>query len=255
MTTAFWQVCRSRWWFSVPHPALFLQIVFLLFGTAVSLSFNHTLGLLNCLGWIFWSIYWCSLEKQPYIVYCRQSVFCLLATMILELRDFPPVMWIFDAHALWHASSLFIVLPWYKYVMVFMHDRCLCWSLFVRIHDLFPLCDFKGQSEPLWSVFPSLTWLIVLRPNKCVRFWEGHLDGTRKSDHSIEACHPVSHYLRTVSVRLAVPSISHWGFFTGNTSTRRPSSVDNRTSLSCFRSTAIFISAINFTSDSSRRFQ
>ncbi|TPP62041.1 Post-GPI attachment to proteins factor [Fasciola gigantica] len=73
-------------------------------------------GLVNCFGWIFWSSYWCSLKKQPYLVYCRQSVFGLLATMALELRDFPPVLWTFDAHSLWHASSLLIVFPWYKFV-------------------------------------------------------------------------------------------------------------------------------------------
>ncbi|KAA0195723.1 Post-GPI attachment to proteins factor [Fasciolopsis buskii] len=100
-------------------------MMFVKFDYGYNMFVAVSFGLLNCFGWIFWSIYWCSLEKQPYIVYCRRSVFCLLATMVLELRDFPPVMWTFDAHALWHASSLFIVLPWYKYVMVFLHDRCL----------------------------------------------------------------------------------------------------------------------------------
>uniref|UniRef100_A0A146MJ08 Post-GPI attachment to proteins factor 3 n=1 Tax=Schistosoma mansoni TaxID=6183 RepID=A0A146MJ08_SCHMA len=38
--------------------------------------------------------------------------------MLLELCDFVPIGWIFDSHALWHASSLLIIIPWYNLLLV-----------------------------------------------------------------------------------------------------------------------------------------
>ena len=34
----------------------------------------------------------------------------------LELGDFPPILWTFDAHSLWHAGTAPLCLLWYRYV-------------------------------------------------------------------------------------------------------------------------------------------
>ena len=36
--------------------------------------------------------------------------------VLLELMDFPPLLWAVDAHALWHLSTIPIPLLWYRYV-------------------------------------------------------------------------------------------------------------------------------------------
>lgn len=37
-----------------------------------------------------------------------------LSTVVLEVYDFPPVLWTFDAHSLWHLSSAPITILFYK---------------------------------------------------------------------------------------------------------------------------------------------
>ena len=36
--------------------------------------------------------------------------------IFLQLLDFPPILWIFDAHSLWHLSTIPLPLFWYRYV-------------------------------------------------------------------------------------------------------------------------------------------
>lgn len=41
------------------------------------------------------------------------NVLTVLVTL-LELADFPPIFWIFDAHSLWHASTVPLAVLLYK---------------------------------------------------------------------------------------------------------------------------------------------
>ncbi|GFO36975.1 post-gpi attachment to proteins factor 3-like [Plakobranchus ocellatus] len=41
----------------------------------------------------------------------------LLALLSLELGDFPPLWWILDAHALWHAGTVPMTLLWYSFII------------------------------------------------------------------------------------------------------------------------------------------
>ena len=46
---------------------------------------------------------------------CVVAVLWGSCTVLLELLDFPPLLWAVDAHALWHLSTAPIPLLWYRY--------------------------------------------------------------------------------------------------------------------------------------------
>ena len=52
--------------------------------------------------------------KLPYVYLI--AWFNILTTFVtlLELADFPPIFWIFDAHSLWHASTVPLTLLLYR---------------------------------------------------------------------------------------------------------------------------------------------
>ncbi len=41
----------------------------------------------------------------------------LNVTVLLELLDFPPLLWTFDSHALWHASTAPVHFLWYSFLI------------------------------------------------------------------------------------------------------------------------------------------
>ncbi|CAH8546674.1 unnamed protein product [Schistosoma margrebowiei] len=92
-------------------------MTFVNFDYGYNLTVNILFGLINCFGWLFFCIYFCDYKRQPYIIYCWLSVTSSMVFMLLELCDFVPIGWIFDAHALWHASSILIIIPWYKFII------------------------------------------------------------------------------------------------------------------------------------------
>ncbi|CAG8594054.1 10767_t:CDS:1 [Acaulospora morrowiae] len=77
---------------------------------------NIGVGLLNNLIWVGWSLthwhrrpddYW-----KPLVV-----VALIIITASLEVFDFPPWWRIFDAHSLWHASTIYIIAFWYEFIL------------------------------------------------------------------------------------------------------------------------------------------
>lgn len=69
-------------------------------------------GLLNVCGWV----YWCYQVKnrQRYVWKAALSVVLVSALVLLEVWDFPPILWTFDAHALWHAGTSPVPILWYR---------------------------------------------------------------------------------------------------------------------------------------------
>lgn len=55
-------------------------------------------------------------SRRRYVWKCLAAVVCGSCTVLLELLDFPPVLWAVDAHALWHLSTVPIPLLWYRCV-------------------------------------------------------------------------------------------------------------------------------------------
>ncbi|XP_073181708.1 post-GPI attachment to proteins factor 3 isoform X2 [Lepidochelys kempii] len=74
------------------------------FDYGYNMAANVAIGLLN----LFWWLGWCVRNQQrlPYVWKCMVVVLLLQGLALLELLDFPPLFWIFDAHAIWHISTI-----------------------------------------------------------------------------------------------------------------------------------------------------
>lgn len=69
-------------------------------------------GTVNGVCWLLWCYYhW---RTKPYVKKCLCVILGLNALLLLELGDFPPLLWTFDAHAIWHAGTVPLTLLWYR---------------------------------------------------------------------------------------------------------------------------------------------
>lgn len=82
------------------------------FDYSYNMKVNIFTGAVGGVGWIFWCI--TQLRKRKYVWKMLVFVVLALGTVILEVYDFPPVFWTFDAHSLWHLSSAPITFIFYK---------------------------------------------------------------------------------------------------------------------------------------------
>lgn len=55
---------------------------------------------------IWWSR---NYHKLPHMNLVGWFTILTVSVTLLEVADFPPVLWIFDAHSLWHASTVPLV--------------------------------------------------------------------------------------------------------------------------------------------------
>nr|SVE74210.1 EOG090X0702 [Daphnia barbata] len=76
---------------------------------------NIAFGAANILGWSIWCIKY--YKKRPYVKQCAAFVALLAFTTLFEVLDFPPLFWVFDAHALWHLSTAPLAILWYKFLI------------------------------------------------------------------------------------------------------------------------------------------
>ena len=56
-------------------------------------------------------------SRKFYAWRCALSVLLTMIFVTLELADFAPVYWIIDAHSLWHFSTIFLPIFWYRFVI------------------------------------------------------------------------------------------------------------------------------------------
>ncbi|KAI0232449.1 Post-GPI attachment to proteins factor 3 [Lamellibrachia satsuma] len=85
------------------------------FDYGYNMKANITIGLLNCACWLMW----CFLNRreQHYVWKAATVSISILLLLSLELGDFPPYLWTFDAHSLWHAGTVGLPFLWYSYVI------------------------------------------------------------------------------------------------------------------------------------------
>ncbi|MCL4152882.1 UNVERIFIED_CONTAM: hypothetical protein GTU68_006431 [Idotea baltica] len=89
------------------------------FDYGYNMKVNVTIGVLNGVEWMWWTVN--RPDYHPYLFWCRVTMVCMGATMFLELLDFPPLFWTFDAHALWHLATSVLPFLWYR----FLEGDCL----------------------------------------------------------------------------------------------------------------------------------
>uniref|UniRef100_A0A674PMA0 Post-GPI attachment to proteins factor 3 n=2 Tax=Takifugu rubripes TaxID=31033 RepID=A0A674PMA0_TAKRU len=79
-------------------------LTFVSFDYGYNMAANATIGLVNLLWWLCWC--WQNRGTLPYWWKCGLVVLLLHGLALLELLDFPPMLWILDAHAVWHLSTI-----------------------------------------------------------------------------------------------------------------------------------------------------
>lgn len=74
--------------------------------------FEYFTGLAGGIGWLIWC--YIQRKRRPYTWKCSTFVLLAMSSLILELKDFAPIFWVFDAHSIWHLSSAPLTLLFYK---------------------------------------------------------------------------------------------------------------------------------------------
>ncbi|XP_072029419.1 post-GPI attachment to proteins factor 3-like isoform X2 [Amphiura filiformis] len=73
------------------------------FDYGYNMKVNVIVGICMSLLWVSWSLY--RIKRQPYLWKTIATVIIGNLLVLLELMDFPPLLWTFDAHSLWHAGT------------------------------------------------------------------------------------------------------------------------------------------------------
>ncbi|XP_071498993.1 post-GPI attachment to proteins factor 3-like [Diadema antillarum] len=89
------------------------------FDYAYNMRMNITTAILSFIVWVLWSLW--NIRRQPYLWKAIVCVVTINLCILLEVLDFPPVWWTFDAHSIWHASTIPITFLWTSFFM----DDCL----------------------------------------------------------------------------------------------------------------------------------
>ncbi|OWF35639.1 post-GPI attachment to proteins factor 3-like [Mizuhopecten yessoensis] len=96
---------------------MFLQHTYYLsmvkFDYGYNMIVNVTVGGVNMVGWLIW----CCYHRHRYVWQCATVVLGLNVLLALELGEFPPLFWVFDAHSLWHASTFPLCYLWYSFII------------------------------------------------------------------------------------------------------------------------------------------
>ncbi|XP_075417878.1 GPI-specific phospholipase A2-like PGAP3 isoform X2 [Tenrec ecaudatus] len=61
-------------------------------------------GVVNTVWWLAWCLW--NRRRLPHVHKCMAVVLLLQGLSLLELLDFPPLLWVLDAHAMWHISTV-----------------------------------------------------------------------------------------------------------------------------------------------------
>uniref|UniRef100_A0A3Q2QHB1 Post-GPI attachment to proteins factor 3 n=1 Tax=Fundulus heteroclitus TaxID=8078 RepID=A0A3Q2QHB1_FUNHE len=89
-------------------------LTFVSFDYGYNMAANVTIGMVNLLWWLCWC--WQNRRTLPYWWKCGLVVLLLHGLALLELLDFPPLLWVLDAHAVWHLSTIPVHFLFYRFV-------------------------------------------------------------------------------------------------------------------------------------------
>lgn len=84
-------------------------------GYDYNMKVNIATGITAGVGWIVWCLN--QRTKRPYVWKIFAFVLLSALSLALEVLDFPPYWWIFDAHALWHLSTAPLVFLFYSFII------------------------------------------------------------------------------------------------------------------------------------------
>ncbi|CAI7992339.1 Post-GPI attachment to proteins factor 3 [Geodia barretti] len=109
-----WQCLYGAVWMGL----FLLHVAYLSMSERFNYGYNMAVcviaGTVYAVVWTAWSIKeW---RRRHYVWKCVVAVLWGSCTVLLELLDFPPLLWAVDAHALWHLSTAPIPLLWYSFL-------------------------------------------------------------------------------------------------------------------------------------------
>jgi len=90
-------------------------LAFVHFDYGYNMMVNLIVGGLNGIGWAVWCLY--HIRRKPFWWKGISVMLGLNLLLALELGDFPPIVWSFDAHAIWHAGTVPLNLLWYSFII------------------------------------------------------------------------------------------------------------------------------------------
>uniref|UniRef100_A0A3P8T0P6 Post-GPI attachment to proteins factor 3 n=1 Tax=Amphiprion percula TaxID=161767 RepID=A0A3P8T0P6_AMPPE len=90
-------------------------LTFVSFDYGYNMAANATIGMVNLLWWLCWC--WQNRRTLPYWWKCGLVVLLLHGLALLELLDFPPLLWVLDAHAVWHLSTIPVHFLFYSFLI------------------------------------------------------------------------------------------------------------------------------------------
>ncbi|XP_029102895.1 post-GPI attachment to proteins factor 3 isoform X2 [Scleropages formosus] len=90
-------------------------LTFVSFDYGYNMAANASIGMINLLWWLCWC--WQNRRTLPYWWKCGSVVLLLHALALLELLDFPPLLWVLDAHAVWHLSTVPVHFLFYSFLI------------------------------------------------------------------------------------------------------------------------------------------
>jgi len=115
---------KSVWRIGILGLALFSYYVwhvyhlgFVIFDYGYNMKAGVTIGLANSFSWLLWCAYQYFRNGHVYVWRCAFVIICALALLSLELYDFPPIWWTFDAHSLWHLGTAPLPFLWAKFAL------------------------------------------------------------------------------------------------------------------------------------------
>lgn len=109
-----WQIVYGAVW-----AALFgchvTYLSVLKFDYGYNMAASVAAGVLYAIVWFAWCVK-NRRERSHYVWKCAATVIATSCLVLLELLDFAPLWWTFDAHSLWHLSTIPLPLLWYSFL-------------------------------------------------------------------------------------------------------------------------------------------
>lgn len=84
------------------------------FDYGYNMQVNIGVAVSNMIGWMAWCIW---MRHNRYVWKAVASIVGIQLLLCLELGDFPPLWWAFDAHSLWHAGTWPLAILWYSFII------------------------------------------------------------------------------------------------------------------------------------------
>ena len=82
------------------------------FDYGYNMKFNGAMFLCQFVIWIYWAR---RCKERPYASMAIKFEILLLSAAIFEIFDFPPVLLLLDAHAIWHFLTIPLCFYWYRF--------------------------------------------------------------------------------------------------------------------------------------------